>query len=85
MRIPGITSLDGYRNLKAPFGEITEIQFDIEIAYDKPERVIETETEEEQVITKIVTNYTPFIIGGGVMLVACAAAAIYLGKKKEGK
>jgi hypothetical protein len=85
MRIFGVTSLDGYRNLKAPFGELVEIQYDIEIAYDKPERVIETETEEEQVITKIVTNYTPFIIGGGVMLVACAAAAIYLGKKKEGK
>jgi hypothetical protein len=85
MRIFGVTSLDGYRNLKAPFGELVEIQYDIEIAYDKPERVIETETEEEQVITKIVTNYTPFIIGGGVMLVACAATAIYLGKKKEGK
>ena len=82
LRIIGITGLDGFSHLRAPLGEITEIQYDIEIAYDKPERVVESEVV-ESVPTKYVTNYIPFAIGGAAFLAVCVVVAVMISRKKE--
>lgn len=83
-RMWGITSLDGYRLLKAPYSTAPFIEVDVEIAYDVPE--VETETDAQpQVRIEYVTNYLPYIVGGGaaVLAMAIVTAVVLTRKKKE--
>ncbi len=83
-RMKGITDLSGYRHLSCGMMKIATIKMDVEIAYDKPDPIVESDTKNEEVI-EYYSNYLPFIIGVGAALIICAVVAVVIGKKKEGK
>jgi len=85
MRLWGITDLSGYRHLECRLMEVATIQADIEIGYDKPDRVVNIDQNEE-VPVEYYANYTPFVVGGVILPIGSSAAALLIGRrKKEGK
>lgn len=85
MRVKGITDLSGYRHLTCKMMDIATAQIDIEIAYDKPDPIVESDTKDEELI-EYYSNYVSPIIGGAAVLVAGAVASVLIGRrKKEGK
>ena len=84
-RLFGITSLDGYRLLNVEFSKTPSLILEVEVAYDKPEPEVKSDSKQEVKVEQV-TNYLPFVIGGGVAVAASAAAMIVLiAKKKEEK
>lgn len=83
-RMWGISSLDGYRLLCAPYSIEPVIEIDVEMAYDLPDVESSLMTDKEEAV-RYVTNYKPFVLGaGGAVLLMAVATVLVLLKKKRG-
>lgn len=82
MRLAGITDLSGMRKLSCDYTS-GQIQFDVEVAYDLPERDTDADATTQENI-EYVTDYTYYIIiSAAVAVIATVIALLIKPKKKE--